>query len=72
MENNGAGGDLKCEGTAQEVSEEKNVSWWPRDCSCDILVKYAAAICPCLKTLPESNLKSFGFNCFGREDVKTA
>ena len=34
---NGAEGDLNCGGLAQEVSEEKNVSMWPRDYSCDIL-----------------------------------
>ena len=34
---------------------------WPRDYSCDILVKNVAALSPCLKkNLPEAKLKSFG------------
>jgi hypothetical protein len=37
MEDHGAKDDLNCGGLAQEVSEEKNVSLWPRDYSCDIL-----------------------------------
>ena len=31
-----------------------------RDRSCDILVKNVAAFCPCPKSLPEANVKSFG------------
>ena len=34
---------------ALEVSK-KNINMWPRDCSCDILVKNVAAFCPCLKS----------------------
>ena len=32
----------------------------PRDCSCDILVKKVAGFCPCLKSLAEAKMKSFG------------
>ena len=41
---------------------EKNFSMWPRDCFCVILVnkiKYVAAFCPYLKSLPESEIKRF-------------
>ena len=34
---------------AQEISEEKNISKWPRDHSYDILAKNVAALCTCLK-----------------------
>ena len=43
----------------QEVSE-KNFSMLPRDHSCEILVINVAAFCPCLKSLPEAKVKSFG------------
>ena len=39
MEGSGAEGDFNCGSLAQEVSEVKNFSMWPRDCSCDNLVK---------------------------------
>ena len=32
---------------------------WPGDHSCDILMKNVAAFCPCLKSWPETNVKSF-------------
>lgn len=32
----------------------------PRNCSCNILAKNVAAVCPCPKNLPEAKLKSFG------------
>ena len=32
----------------------------PREHSSDILVKKVAAFCPCLKSLPEAKMKSFG------------
>jgi hypothetical protein len=35
--------DLNCEDLAQEISMEKNVSMWPKDRFCDILVKNVAA-----------------------------
>ena len=47
MENSGAKCDLiNCGELSQDVSEEKNFSMLPRDCSCDILVKNAAAFSP--------------------------
>jgi hypothetical protein len=57
MEDIGIKSDLNCGGLSQEVSEEKNVSMWPRDCFCDILVTSMAAFCPCLKCLPETKAK---------------
>ena len=48
-----------CRPWTQEVSVEKNFSMWPRDCSCDILVKNVTAFCPCLKCLPEAKVKRF-------------
>ena len=46
MEDNSVEGDLRCTGLmAQEVSEEKNFSMWPRDHSCDILAKNVADFC---------------------------
>jgi hypothetical protein len=47
-EDNSAEGDVKYGGLLPEISEE-NFSMWPRDCSCDILVKNVVAFCPCLK-----------------------
>ena len=53
MEDGSAEGDLNCvDLLAQEVSTEKNVSMWPRDCFCDILVKSMAGFCLCLKSQP--------------------
>ena len=51
--------DLYCADLAQEVSEEKDFSMWPRDCSCGILMKNVAAFCPYLKSLSEAKLKRF-------------
>ena len=34
---------------------------WPRDHSCNILMKNEVAICAFLKHLPEVKVKSFGF-----------
>jgi hypothetical protein len=56
-------GDLKCWGLAQEVSEEKKVSLWPRDQSCVwgfVCANNVAAFCPCPKNLPKAKLKSYG------------
>ena len=44
-----------------EVSEEQNFSVLPRNLSCDILVKNEAGFFPCLKSLSEAKVKSFGF-----------
>ena len=56
MEDSSTEGDFNCEGLAQEVSEEQNVSMLPRDCSCDTLVWNVASFCP-LRSLPEAKVK---------------
>ena len=38
----------------------KKRKMWPKDWSCDILVKKVTAFCPCPKSLPEAKVKSFG------------
>lgn len=45
MEDSGgeSNGDHDC--PTQDVSE-KNISTWPRDCSCDILLKNVTVFCP--------------------------
>ncbi|EGV99439.1 hypothetical protein I79_014613 [Cricetulus griseus] len=58
MEDNGADNDLWCLGLDQDVSEEKNFSMWPKNCSCDILVKNVVAFCPCLKSLSEAKVEN--------------
>lgn len=58
MEDSVAGGDFNCVGLlAQEDSVVENFSMWPRDSSCDVLVKNMAAFCNCLKSLPEARVK---------------
>ena len=44
-------------GLKRLVSEEKNVSMWPRDCFFCYLVENMAAFCPCLKNLFEAKVK---------------
>lgn len=58
IEDGDAEGYLNFRGLDQEVSEEKNFSRWPRDCSCDNLAKKVTAFCPWLKSLPEARLKN--------------
>lgn len=43
---------------------------WPRECSCDILMKNVAPFCPCQKSLPEGKWKSFGLVAFTEEITK--
>lgn len=50
--------NLNCADMARDVSEEKTISKWPRDCFCDVLAKNIAAFCPCPKHLHEITLKS--------------
>lgn len=38
-------------------SLEKNFSMWSKDCFCGCLGKNVVASCPCLKSLPEANLR---------------
>lgn len=61
MGDRGAKSDLNCGGLfTQDVSEEKNLSMLPRDCSCDILMKKVAAFYPCQGNMPEGKEKNFG------------
>jgi len=45
VEDSGALSNVDYDGPAQDVSEEKNISRWSKDHSCDILVKNVAAFC---------------------------
>lgn len=42
MEDSGTEINVDYESSGQEASEEKNINKWPRDCSCDMLVKKVA------------------------------
>ena len=70
MEDSGAEGDLNCGSLAHEVSEEKNFSMLPRDCSCDILVKNVVAFCPCTKSLLKTMTKRFRLIALTKEIPK--
>ena len=59
MEDIGVEDGLNCADLAQDVSEEKNFSMLPRDCSSYIVKKNVTAFCPCLKSLPEAKVKRF-------------
>lgn len=50
MEDSGAEGNFNCGGLAQGVSEDKDISMWSRDPSCDILT----AVCSCLSNTFEA------------------
>ena len=54
MEDRGAEDELNCGGLAQEVSEGKNISMWPKDQSYDILTINMAALGVCPKSLLKS------------------
>lgn len=45
MKDSGSENYLNCEGITQEVSQERNISMWPRVGSCNILVKNVAYFC---------------------------
>jgi hypothetical protein len=47
---------MNCTELAQEFSVE-NINKWHIDCVCAILVYNVATFCPCLKSLPEANVK---------------
>jgi hypothetical protein len=51
--------DLNCADMAQEISVEKNFRMWLRECFCGILVNNVAPFCPCLKSVPETEVKRF-------------
>lgn len=70
MDDCGAESDLNCGFLAHEVSEKKNFSMWPIDCSCDILAKNVPAFCPFLKFLPEAKIKHFGLIALANEISK--
>jgi hypothetical protein len=58
MKESGVESDLKCvDLLTQEVSMEQNVSMWPRDSFCDILLKIMTASCHWPKNLLESKVK---------------
>lgn len=69
-EDSDAEGDLNCESLAQEVSDKKNFSLWPTDCSCDILVKIVAAHALVQKKVPVAKLKDFGLIMLAKEISK--
>jgi hypothetical protein len=71
MEDFVAESDLNCADLAQEVSEEKNFSMWPRGCFCGILVKNGATFCPCLKSLLEAKVKRFMLIALTKEVLKS-
>ena len=58
---------MNCGSLALEVSGEKKLNMWPRDCSCDILVKNVATFCPCLKSLSKDKVKRFILNALTKE-----
>jgi hypothetical protein len=41
-----------------------------KDCSCDILVKNVAALCFCLKNLPEAEVKRFRLVVLAKKNLK--
>lgn len=68
MEGSVAEGDFNCVGLlAQEDSVVENFSMWPRDSSCDVLVKNMAAFCNCLKSLLEAKVKRFRLPVLSKE-----
>ena len=67
----GVEGDFNyCRPAGQDVSEGKNFSMWPRDCSCNILVKNVTAFCPFLGRLPEFKVKKFTLLALRKEVSK--
>ena len=51
-------GRLVCGNLNDEVSE-KDFGMWPRDCTCDTLLKNMSDFCSCPKHLPEVKVKRF-------------
>jgi hypothetical protein len=64
MEDVVAQSGLNCSDIAQEFS------MWRRDCFYGILMKNVATFCPCLKSLPEANVKRFKLNALKKEASK--
>lgn len=69
MKESDAKDDLNCGGPAPEVSEEKNFSMWPRNCSCVILTKKSVFL-PMSKSLPEAKVKISGLMILAEEISK--
>ena len=70
MKDSGAANDLNCRDLTQDLSE-KNVSLWPRDSSCDILMKNGTSFSSCpKKNMPEAKLKSYGLVALAKEMSK--
>lgn len=63
MEEFVAKSDLKGTDPAQEVLVEKNFSIYHRNYFCGIVVKNVAALCHCLKILPDQKKKILGNQC---------
>jgi hypothetical protein len=59
MEDSGAESYMNSKDILALYVSEKNFSIWPRDSSCDILVKNVVAFCPYPRTQPEAKLKRF-------------
>ena len=66
MKDSDSVGELICKRLTQEVSEEKNFNMWPRDCSCDILVKNVSAFYH-LKSQSEDKVKRFRLSALTKE-----
>ena len=60
IEDLAAGSNLTCVDLAQEISKEKNFRMWHIVCFCGILVNNVATFYPCLKSLPEAEVKRLG------------
>ena len=60
MQHYNAVGRVDYGGLAQEVSEGKNISKWPRGYFCENHAKNVTVFYPCPKNLPEAKLKTFG------------
>ena len=70
LENNSSGSNMDYGDPVQEASEGNNISNRTRNHFCDILAKNVATLCPCLKNLPEAELKSFGVISFTEEILR--
>ena len=55
VEDIGAESNVDYDSLVQEVSEERNISKWPRDCYCDIFGKECDCFMPLAKVCPRIN-----------------
>jgi hypothetical protein len=72
VEDSGATSNVDYDNPPQEVSEEKDISKWPRDHAYNILAKNATAFCLCPGNLPEAKLESFGLMVLAKEVSRQA